>query len=185
MARANGVWGQAPDVQLTDVTFPPCPPGAPGLPDTCVKVNAFRNQARGNALPMFFGNLVGVADQGVRATATAQILTGNTTDCLKPWAVVDRWDRVRSPRRPGDRGLTSILRQVLDGRGQNTAAGERLYVPPSSCGPARDSICRRTRVGDLPSRRTAPTSRRAGSRRSTSRAPTVTGPAATSTATTS
>ena len=53
VARANNVWGQAPDVQLTDVTFPPCPPGAPGLPDTCVKVDAFRNQARGNPLPMY------------------------------------------------------------------------------------------------------------------------------------
>src|SRR5437667_11266652 len=28
VARANSVWGQAPDVQLTDVTFPACPPGA-------------------------------------------------------------------------------------------------------------------------------------------------------------
>src|SRR3990170_1491408 len=41
VARANQVFGQAPDVLLTDVTFPPCPPGAPGLPDTCVKVDAF------------------------------------------------------------------------------------------------------------------------------------------------
>ena len=43
----NGVWGQAPDVQLTDITFPACPPGAPGLPDTCVKVDVFRNQRAG------------------------------------------------------------------------------------------------------------------------------------------
>src|SRR6188474_1294964 len=86
VARANAVWGQAPDVQLTDITFPPCPPGAPGLPDTCVKVDAFRNQARGNPLPIHFGNLVGITAQGVRSTATAQIVTGNTTDCLKPWA---------------------------------------------------------------------------------------------------
>src|SRR3954451_7618437 len=86
-ARANNVWAAAPDVQLTDVTFPACPPGAPGLPDTCVKVDAFRNQSRGNQLPMFFGSLVGIGGQGVRATATAQIVTGDTTDCLKPWAI--------------------------------------------------------------------------------------------------
>ena len=91
---AKPVWGQAPDVDLTgtDVTFPPCPPGAPGVPDTCVKVDVFSNQARGTRLPMFFGRLVGVDDQGVRATATAQIVTGDMTDCLKPWAVLDRWD---------------------------------------------------------------------------------------------
>ena len=46
------------------------------MPDTCVKVDAFRNQARGNPLPMFFGKLVGVANQGVVATATAQVVTG-------------------------------------------------------------------------------------------------------------
>ena len=32
------------------------------------------------------------SSQGVRATATAQIVTGNHTDCLKPWAILDRWD---------------------------------------------------------------------------------------------
>ena len=68
------------------------PPGAPGPPDTCVKVDAFRNLARGNPLPVFFGSIVGLTNQGVRATATAQIISANMTDCLKPWAVIDRWD---------------------------------------------------------------------------------------------
>ena len=89
---ANHVFGASPDVQLGDVTFPPCPPGAPGPPDTCIKVDAFRNLARGNPLPMFFGKIVGVQNQGVRGTATAQIVTGDTTECLKPWAIIDRWD---------------------------------------------------------------------------------------------
>ena len=40
---------------------------------------------------MFFGWLVGVTDQGVRATATAQAAGGNASDCLKPWAVLDKW----------------------------------------------------------------------------------------------
>lgn len=93
VAIANAVFGQAPDVQLTDVTFPsPCPPGAPGLADTCVKVDAFRNLARGNPLPMFFGRIVGVSNQGVVATATAQVVTGRLSECLRPWAVMDRWD---------------------------------------------------------------------------------------------
>jgi hypothetical protein len=92
VAIANSVFGAPPDVQLADVTFPACPPGLPGPPDTCVKVDAFRNQARGNPLPMFFGHAVGVADQGVLATATAAVISGTMTDCLKPWAVIDRWD---------------------------------------------------------------------------------------------
>lgn len=89
-ALANLVWGEAPDVQVsTDVTFPPCPDGST---DTCIKVDVYRNQLRGNPLPTFFARIVGILDQGVRATATAQILTGSATDCLKPWAIVDRWD---------------------------------------------------------------------------------------------
>jgi Putative Flp pilus-assembly TadE/G-like len=91
---ANTVWGAAPDIQAADVTFPACPPGAPGLPDTCVKVDAFRNQARGNPLPTYFGNLVGISAQGVRATATAQIFAGDTADCVKPFAIPDKWQEI-------------------------------------------------------------------------------------------
>jgi hypothetical protein len=50
MARQNAVWGAVPSVTDADVTFPACPPGAPGLPDTCVKVDVFRNQARGRSI---------------------------------------------------------------------------------------------------------------------------------------
>ena len=136
-ARENGVWGEAPDVQLTDITFPPCPPGAPGLPDTCVQVNAFRNQARGNALPMFFGNLVGVSSQGVRATATAQIVTGDTTECLKPWAVIDRWDEFEGaePDYPGpdpDFDSNSTFDRYSTGQGNDPPQEDDLYVPPSA-----------------------------------------------------
>jgi hypothetical protein len=59
--------------------------------DDCVRVDVYRNQTRGNPLPTFFGWLVGVQDQGVRATATAQAGAANATNCLKPWAVLDKW----------------------------------------------------------------------------------------------
>ncbi len=125
VAIANPVFGAAPDVQLTDVTFPPCPPGAPGLPDTCVKVDAFRNQPRGNPLPMFFGQIVGVTDQGVRATATAQIVTGESTDCLKPWAVIDRWNEWGEPFGP-----LSTFDKYSDGKGQSPPQEADVYLPP-------------------------------------------------------
>ncbi len=61
VARRNRVWAAEPDITDADVTFPPCPPGAPGLPDTCVKVDAFRNQRPGGSpLPTFFGRLVNI-----------------------------------------------------------------------------------------------------------------------------
>ena len=95
-AQANSVWGAQPDITLTDVTFPACPPGAPGLPDTCVKVDVFRNQrAGGNPLPVFFSSLIGVTDQGVRATATAQIVSSNSTTCVLPFAIPDYWMEAR------------------------------------------------------------------------------------------
>src|SRR5262245_32168327 len=47
----NGVWGEDPDVLLSDITFLPpsvCkPPEYPGVADTCVKVDVFRNQRAG------------------------------------------------------------------------------------------------------------------------------------------
>lgn len=138
IAQQNWVWGQSPDVQLTDVTFPPCPPGAPGMPDTCVKVDVFRNQARSNALPIFFASLVGVASQGVRATATAQIVGADTTDCLKPWAVMDRWDEYNAaggepdyPAPDPDFLPDSTFDKYSTGQGNLPPQEPDLYVPPS------------------------------------------------------
>jgi hypothetical protein len=142
MATQNRVWGQAPNVTDPDVTFPACPPGAPGVPDTCVKVDVFRNQARANALPTFFGHLAGVVSQGTRATATAQIIVGNTTDCLKPWAIIDRWDEYNAaggepdyPNADPDFLPTSTFDRYSTGQGQNPPQEPDLYVPPSAAGP--------------------------------------------------
>jgi Flp pilus assembly protein TadG len=95
-ALSNAVFGEAPDVQVdTDVIFyPDDPTKFPDecADDTCVRVDVYRNQARANPLPIMFGQLVGVPDQGVRATATAQALAGNAAQCVKPWVIADRWD---------------------------------------------------------------------------------------------
>lgn len=92
VAGLNKVWGAVPDVTPGDVTFPACPPGSPGAgTNSCIRVNLFRNQERGNPLPVFFGHLVGVMDQGVRATATAEALFGDSTNCVKPFAIADKW----------------------------------------------------------------------------------------------
>ena len=44
-----------------------------------------------DALPTFFGRLFGMTQQGVKATATAQVGSGNSIKCLLPFAVIDRW----------------------------------------------------------------------------------------------
>ena len=88
-ANQNSVFGQPAGVTPADVTFPTCPNDGT---DTCVRVNVYRNQTRGNALPVFFARLFGVTDQGVQAMAIAQAGFGNSAKCLKPWAIPDKWD---------------------------------------------------------------------------------------------
>lgn len=128
-AQQNFVFGAAPDVLFTDINFLPpgtCkPPKYPGVPDTCIKVDVYRNQARANALPTYFANLVGINSQGVRATATAQMVTGDRTDCLKPWAVIDRWQEFGEPFGP-----TSTYDTYSDGKGQNPPQENDVYIAP-------------------------------------------------------
>jgi Flp pilus assembly protein TadG len=94
MSGSSGTCGAG----CTVASIPPC-----GTQDGCVRVDVFRNMPdrtggapRGAAIPMFFGHLVGVNQQGVRATATAWTAAANTTECLKPWAVADKWRELRN-----------------------------------------------------------------------------------------
>ena len=94
VGRTNLVWGQPPDILPSDVTIVACPTSADALPEggTCIRAEVFRNQrAGGSPLPTFFGRLVGITEQGVRATATARVLFGGATNCLLPFAIPDKW----------------------------------------------------------------------------------------------
>jgi hypothetical protein len=101
-AANNPIWGQGNsttaggnvvvDFSGPSLSLPPCG-NAPG----CVRVDVFRHEpdragaVRGAALPTYFGQMVGISAQGVRATATARAGAGNTIKCMVPWAVIDRW----------------------------------------------------------------------------------------------
>jgi Putative Flp pilus-assembly TadE/G-like len=97
---ANQVLSAAPSiVPATDVQLVPCPPGMPAPPDTCIRANVYRSAGRNrntaefsNALPTFFAQIFNINSQDVRATATAAVIKGNASDCLKPWAVADKWE---------------------------------------------------------------------------------------------
>jgi Flp pilus assembly protein TadG len=94
-AQSNMVWGQAPAVDITtDVRFYADDPGA--FPaecagNDCIRVDVYRNQTKENPLPMIFGWIVDLGEQGVRATATARAAVANASDCIKPWALADKW----------------------------------------------------------------------------------------------
>jgi hypothetical protein len=85
VAESNLVWKVMPPAQ---VSFG-CPPGVTAR---CVRVDVYRNGQFGSPpLPTLFGPLLGVGNQGVKATATAVVANGNATNCLKPWAIPDHW----------------------------------------------------------------------------------------------
>jgi hypothetical protein len=98
-ASINPIWGQGNSAANVDVTLsgpttsiPPC-----GTDPGCVRVDVFRNApdrsntVRGNAIPTYFANILGINEQRVRATATAETAAGNQIKCLLPFAVADRW----------------------------------------------------------------------------------------------
>jgi hypothetical protein len=126
-ALANDVWGENPDITGADVTFPVCPPGSPGAgSNACIRVDVFRNQRPGgNPLPTFFSRLVNITEQGVRATATAEVLFGDSTDCVKPFAIADKWIENRNDQgAPGWSEEDTFERYVPNG----SNAGQ-LYDP--------------------------------------------------------
>lgn len=121
MLQSASIWGQTPVPNPSDITIGPCPDDAT---QTCVKVDVFRNQARGNPLPTFFGQLLGLSQQGVRATATATTFATNSGDCFKPWGLADKWLENNQP-------LPWGAQTVYD----PTAAPGDSYVPPNPTGP--------------------------------------------------
>ena len=128
MSQENQVWGEAPNVEIsTDITFPVCPDGS----NTCIRVDVFRNPDRGNALPMWFGQLAGIDEQGVRATATAQARVANATACLKPWIIPDKWQEIYPT--PGPWSPTTSVYQTHTGNGNNRTplANPDQYRPPT------------------------------------------------------
>ena len=133
VSKANLVWGEEPDLTDADVTFPDCPP-TPGMgADTCVKVEVFRNQrAGGNPLPTYFANVFGLTEQGVRATATARILTGDSAQCVKPFAIPDKWNDLNDT--PQDNAWTpedDFERYVQNGQNKGALMNPAdVYVPP-------------------------------------------------------
>ena len=130
----------------TDVTI--LRPGGPsggcpdGSDDVCVKADVYRTVARGNPLPSFFGTLVGITTQDISATATAKVLHGNAAKCMRPFAILDKWDEYD----PATNGAESeyaagvpdpdwdYLTSTFDKYDSHSPEND-LYVRPSICDP--------------------------------------------------
>jgi len=143
MAVTNFVWGQAPNVDVvTDVFFTGTPaamcPPAPDGNTPCIRVDVYRNQARGNALPVLFGQSVGLVSTGVRATATARVAVANASDCLKPWAIPDKWLDRNDTTAPIDTIWTTddtFETQRKQGNSYVPLANPDVYTAPSANDP--------------------------------------------------
>ena len=142
-ATSNFVWAEVPDVNVaTDVVFTNapaamCPPGVNGL-TPCIRVDVYRNQVRGNPLPAIFGRAFGLANQGVRATATARVAVANASDCLKPWAVPDKWADNHDTTPQIDTIWTlddTFETGQQQGQSWTPLNPPDVYTPPSASGP--------------------------------------------------
>ena len=139
VAVRNNIWGTDPDITPADVTFPVCPPGSPGAgTNSCIRVDVFRNQRNaGSALPVFFGQLVGIPNQGVRATATAEALFGSSTDCVKPFAIPDKWLEQRNDQGPAGWSETDTFERY-DRTGTLLTPTADFYDPGGGFSPDAD-----------------------------------------------
>jgi len=146
MAVTNWVIGQAPNVVLaSDVYFTGdpadmCPADANGN-TPCIRVDVYRNQARGNPLPSIFGQAFGIAASGVRATATARVAIADSSNCMKPWAIPDKWIDNHDVTNPIEtnppRWTEDDTFELYSGNNNNGAPlpNPDVYVRPSSSGP--------------------------------------------------
>ena len=121
-ALANNVWTTAPTAEVLWA----CPAGVAG---SCVRVDVYRNGEFGSTpLPTIFGKLLNISSQGVRATATARVATGNATNCMRPFAVADKWvDNVNPALNP-----KKFERWQKVGGNAVQLNPKDVYVPPSS-----------------------------------------------------
>ena len=162
VALTNAVFAIAPDVVMaSDVIFTDqptdmCPADVNGL-TPCIRVDVYRNQARTNPLPSIFGQAFGLTAHGVRATATARVAIADTTNCMKPWAIPDKWIDINdpTPENPGNMPPVWSEDDSFDlNSGQNgngpPLANPDVYVPatPTSPGSGFSSLPQ-SQGGDL------------------------------------
>ena len=144
VALSNGIWGEAPDVNIaTDVFFTDQPVNECRDPDgnaRCIRVNVYRNQERGNSFPAYFGLAVGLTQQGVRATATARVAVADATDCIKPLAIPDKWRDVNdttAPTAPAEKWTQDDTFETHKKTGSSWSPLENpdVYLAPSETDP--------------------------------------------------
>jgi Flp pilus assembly protein TadG len=91
VAQTHSIWGDAITPALMTTTAGSCPAGAPGVTGDCVNVAVERGGPAGSPLPVFFSRMLGGTPTRMRASASAKVMLGNSTPCVRPIAIPDRW----------------------------------------------------------------------------------------------
>src|SRR6185503_1754637 len=119
-ARTHGVMGELASPTVSFV----CPPFAPaGV--RCTRVDVFRDGTNGSTmLPTYFAAAFGNVSQSIKATATAWTTSGNSSQCVRPWAIADKWTEVVTPNEYNH--WVKVGNTVVELTPHDT------YIPPSS-----------------------------------------------------
>lgn len=102
----------------------------------CVRVDVHRDGTNSSAtLPTFFAPLFGASTQAVHATATAQAAVANASDCLRPFAIGDKWIEQRPVAGPWDT-TAEYSHYQMNGpnRGQPLGPPVDVYTRPTTSG---------------------------------------------------
>jgi hypothetical protein len=107
-----------------------CPSGVTGR---CVRVEVFRNgEYASTPMPTLFGPILGVTNQGVKATATAIVGNGNATNCFRPIAFPDDWLEQRAP--------DTQFNSYDEATGAPLAGNRDSYTAPSATQTGRTTV---------------------------------------------
>lgn len=89
--QQHSVWGDPIPPAAVTMAVGTCPAGAPATSGDCVNVSVER------PMPVFFSRMFAAGPSTVRASASGKVMNGNATNCLRPWAIPDRWTEVSGP----------------------------------------------------------------------------------------
>ena len=117
-----------PPAVVAAPSFPTCPAELTG-PDRCVRVDVSLDETNyPELLKPKFGRALLLSSQSVQATATARVLVANATNCLRPWAIPDKWTEGSVPPNPSFRKYNDTTGALLGGPHDE-------YQPPNSFTP--------------------------------------------------
>lgn len=128
-AQANAVIGETPSVTPADVTFPVDP--ATGQSNR-IRVDVYRNDARGNPLNTMIGWAFGVDVASVRANATAAVYPANAAICVLPLTIPDKWTE-KNCGSPTCKWSETDTFEAYDKKGK-ALPNPDVYVPPGKAG---------------------------------------------------